>query len=81
MHLQRRAEYLAAPDADGERARTLERQHAAYNVYSQLGLHGRRRLRKAKQGLPLDCEPPWLHLVSEEQRTEYKVVWADAITL
>jgi hypothetical protein len=35
-----RAEYRTAPDANGERAWTLQCQHAAYNVYSRLAAHG-----------------------------------------
>jgi hypothetical protein len=77
---QRRAAYRAAPDPDGARARALERQQAAYNVYSRLAARGRRLLQKARQGRPLDREPPWLRWLSDAERAKYRAAWPDAMT-
>jgi hypothetical protein len=44
---QTRAEYTAAPDPTGERAKTLKRLQAAYNIYKRIGKQGRTRLQKA----------------------------------
>jgi hypothetical protein len=91
---QRRAEYQAAPDPTGERAQTLQRQQKAWNAYSRLAGLGRRRLRKAQQGLAPDAasssssssrwprasrQPPWLPFLSEQERAEYDAAQSDAI--
>jgi hypothetical protein len=85
VHPARRAAYLAAPDPTGERARTLERLHAAWKTYYRLSRRARSRQGHVEQGPPpppppsqraaaQKQQPPpppaWLPLLSEHERAQ-----------
>jgi hypothetical protein len=80
---QRRAEYQAAQDPTGQRAKTLQRLQKAWNAYNRLAQLGRRRLQKAgesheTQQRRASAKPAWLHYLTEGERTEFDAAWADA---